>query len=84
MTDNDHPGKSCREDDPTVPMIMLAPATAEEGKEGGGCEGTKRISLGRAAQSGNTDLLQPAVQGLQGSSPQDGSLERTETGKRLC
>ena len=50
MTDNDHPGKSCKEDDPTVPMIMLAPATAEEGKEGGGCEGTKRISLGRAAQ----------------------------------
>lgn len=34
-TDNDHPGKGCKEDDPAVPMIVLAPARAEEGKEGG-------------------------------------------------
>lgn len=53
------------------------------GREGG-CEGTKRTSLGRAAESGYVDLLQPAAQGLQGSSPWRGSLERTETSKRLC
>lgn len=69
---NVHPGKSFKEDDPTIPTIMLAPAGTEEGQEEG-CEGTKRISLGRAAESGNTDLLQPVVQGLQGSSPWHGS-----------
>lgn len=39
---------------------------------------------GRRAPLGDTDSLQPEVQGLQGGSPACWSLDRTETSKRLC
>lgn len=49
-----------------------------------GKEAPGEIPWGRRAPLGDTDSLQPEVQGLRVGSPACWSLDRTETSKRLC